>query len=294
MSSLLFRASTNMFCSLRLRTPKTHTLGYSTLLAKKESEDKSTVNAGDIKLHAKLRDQWWDLNGPMKPLHAFNMIRVPFVRDGLVHSPPDQRTSTPLLGKKILDIGCGGGIFSMPLAKLGAEVTGVDASKELIEMAQEHSQAHPPVPGKQPTYICTSIEEHAKDHANVYDGVVASEIIEHIENDKKELFVKSCIHILKPGGRIFFTTPTRTRLTQFTAICLAENVLNALPKGTHQYEQFTTPNEMTLLLEKNGCHVEAVLGSFYNILQNKWHWISSTTLFFALQAIKLEEESLPR
>ncbi|XP_047990195.1 ubiquinone biosynthesis O-methyltransferase, mitochondrial-like [Leguminivora glycinivorella] len=291
MSSLQFRASKNMFGSLALSSIKIHTLRYSVLLTQKESKNKSTVDAGDVKLHAKLRDQWWDPNGPMKPLHAFNMIRVPLVRDGLVHCPPEKRTSTPLLGKKILDIGCGGGIFSMPLAKLGADVTGVDASKELIEMAQEHSQAHPPVPGKRPTYLCTSIEEHAKDNANVYDGVVASEIIEHIDNDKKELFVKSCINTLKPGGRIFFTTPTRTRLTQFTAICLAEYVLNALPRGTHQYEKFTTPNEMTLLLERNGCHVEAVLGSFYNILQNKWHWISSTTLFFALQAIKLEESS---
>ncbi|XP_063362852.1 ubiquinone biosynthesis O-methyltransferase, mitochondrial-like [Cydia amplana] len=294
MSALQFvRASKNMFCSLRLRTPQTRTLGYATSLAKKESEEKSTVNADDVKQHAKLRYQWWDPNGPMKVLHAFNMIRVPFVRDGLVHSPPDQRTSTPLLGKKILDIGCGGGILSMPLAKLGAEVTGVDASKELIEMAQEHSRGHPPAPGKSPTYIYTSIEEHAKDHANVYDGIVASEIIEHIENDKKELFVKSCIHTLKPGGRIFFTTPTRTRLSQFTTIFLAETVLKAIPKGTHQYEEFTTPNEMTLLLERNGCHVEAVHGCFVNMLQNKWHWISSTTLFFALQAIKLEE-SLPR
>ncbi|XP_047990810.1 ubiquinone biosynthesis O-methyltransferase, mitochondrial-like isoform X1 [Leguminivora glycinivorella] len=294
MTSLQFRASKHMFCSLSLMSPKTRTFGCSTSLAKKEGENISTVDVRDVKQHSKLRDQWWDPIGPMIVLHRFNLIRVPFVRDGLAHSSHDHRNSTPLLEKKILDIGCGGGILTMPLAKLGAEMTGVDASQELISVAQEYSQVHPPVPGKQPTYICTSIEEHAKDHANVYDGVVASEIIEHIENDKKELFVKSCINTLKPGGRIFFTTPTRTRLSQFTTICLAEYVLNTIPRGTHQYDQFTTPKDLTLLLERNGCRVEAVQGCVFNFFQKKWHIVSPTTFFFFLQAIKPEEKALPR
>ncbi|XP_073954922.1 ubiquinone biosynthesis protein COQ3, mitochondrial [Choristoneura fumiferana] len=289
MSQIPLRMSRSVFRGITAITSKPRDLPYSTALHKDEKTP-TTVDIADVKHHSKIKEQWWDVNGPMKALHAFNLLRVPLVRDGLVQVPPERKSCTPLLGKKILDVGCGGGILSMPLAKLGGDVTGIDASKELVDMAKEHSETNPPATGNKPTYIYTSIEEHATNHTNHYDGVVASEIIEHIDNDKKELFVKSCIHTLKPGGRIFFTTPTRTKISQFTSIFIAEYVLRAIPVGTHQYEKFTTPTELTFLLERNGCHVESVFGIFYHPLQNKWEWITSTAFFFAIQAVKLEEE----
>ncbi|GBP91879.1 Ubiquinone biosynthesis O-methyltransferase, mitochondrial [Eumeta japonica] len=203
----------------------------------------------EIAKHSQLMNKWWDLRGPMSALHAMNEIRVPFIRDGMVQVSLNERTKTPLLGKKLLDVGCGGGILSEPLAALGAEVTGIDGSKELIELAVRHSNENKKLANNKPTYYQTSIEDHAPKYEHHYDGVVASEVIEHVTN--KEMFVDSCIKVLKPGGRIFFTTPNRTRLTQFAGIFLAEYVFNIVPKGTHQYDKLMTPTELSFLLERS-------------------------------------------
>ncbi|XP_041980075.1 ubiquinone biosynthesis O-methyltransferase, mitochondrial-like [Aricia agestis] len=250
--------------------------------------NQSTVDEDEIRKHTLMSKDWWDVNGSMKALHSLNNIRVPFVRDGLVYYPENKRPIRPLEGKSILDVGCGGGILSEPLARLGASVTGIDASQELIDLATEHSQKNAKLTTK-PSYICTSIEEHSCDNKECYDGVVASEIIEHVNN--KELFIKSCLDTLKPGGRIFFTTPNRTRLTQVFGICVAEYVMKLVPKGTHDYEKLTTPTELTFLLERNNCHVEAVFGLMYYPLLNRWEWFNSPIMMFALQAVKCEEKA---
>ncbi|XP_072933018.1 ubiquinone biosynthesis O-methyltransferase, mitochondrial [Epargyreus clarus] len=246
----------------------------------------STVDPADVKVHSDSWKIWWDPNGKLKALHSFNLIRVPFVRDALVQCEPEERTSTPLKGKTILDVGCGGGILSEAFARLGAQVTGVDASKDLIEVAQEHCKIDPKIADNKPTYICTTIEEHAEQHKNHYDAVVASEIIEHV--NEKELFVKSCVETLKPGGTIFFTTPCRTRLAQVLGIFLMERVLRVIPVNTHQYEKFMTPTELSFLLERNNCHVELIHGLIYNPYTNRWRFISSPNLVFAMQAVKLK------
>ncbi|XP_045498792.1 ubiquinone biosynthesis O-methyltransferase-like [Colias croceus] len=252
----------------------------------KSDKPKSTVDEGDVQRHTNLLKDWWDPNGSIKALHSFNLLRVPFVRDGLVSESERGKTLTPLANKTILDIGCGGGILSEGLARIGANVTGVDASNDLIELAKQHSTIDPKIAGNKPTYLCTTIEEHSKEFTDHYDAVVASEVIEHVAD--KELFVKSCVEAVKPGGKIFITTPNRSRLTQVLGIFVAEYILNAIPKGTHQYDKFTTPNEVTFLLERNNCHVEIVQGVTYNPFTNKWTWIDSQTLCFALQACKLD------
>ncbi|CAG4930197.1 unnamed protein product [Colias eurytheme] len=246
---------------------------------------KSTVDEGDVQRHSNLINDWWDPNGSIKGLHSFNSIRVPFVRDGLVSEIERDKTSTPLANKKILDIGCGGGILSEGLARIGAIITGVDASKDLIQLAKQHSHIDPKIADNRPTYYCNTIEEHSNEFFEHYDAVVASEIIEHVAD--KELFVKSCVEAVKPGGKIFITTPNRSRWTQILGIFVAEYVLNALPRGTHQYEKFTTPNEVTILLGRNNCQVELVKGITYNPFNNKWAWVNSHPLCFALQASKL-------
>ncbi|XP_038214225.1 ubiquinone biosynthesis O-methyltransferase, mitochondrial-like [Zerene cesonia] len=251
----------------------------------KSNKPKSTVDEGDVQRHSNLMKDWWDTNGSIKALHSFNLVRIPFVRDGLVSETEQGKTLTPLANKKILDIGCGGGILSEGLARIGAIVTGVDASKDLIELAKQHSHVDPKIADNKPTYYCTTIEEHSKEFSNHYDAVVASEVIEHVAD--KELFVKSCVEAVRPGGKIFITTPNRSRWTQVLGIFVAEYIMNVIPRGTHEYDKFTTPNEVTFLLERNNCHVEVVQGITYNPFTNKWTWVNSHTLCFALQASKL-------
>ncbi|CAH0752732.1 unnamed protein product [Diatraea saccharalis] len=263
----------------------TPVLSKSITSANAAKTENSTIKEDEIKMFSNQNEDWWNLNGPAKALHSMNAIRVPLIRDGLVQCPYEDRTPTPLKDKKILDVGCGGGILSEALAKIGAEVTGIDASRNLIDIAQEHCQENIKLINK-PKYVCTTVEEHLNDHNEYYDGVVASEVIEHVAN--KELFIKSCVGVLKPGGRIFFTTPNRTRATQILGICISEYVLNIVPKGTHHYDMLVTPNEMSFLLERNNCHVELIYGLFYNFLQNRWSFVNSQMLLFAIQAQKLE------
>ncbi|XP_059057347.1 ubiquinone biosynthesis O-methyltransferase, mitochondrial [Achroia grisella] len=252
---------------------------------KSGSTNRTTIDTPNVEKFTEMSKEWWNPKGPTYALHSMNLVRVPFIRDGLVQCAPNERTTMPLKDKKLLDVGCGGGILSEALSRLGAKVTGIDANKELVQIAQYHSDINKELNVK-PKYHHTTIEEHSKEFSNYYDGVIASEVIEHIVD--KELFIKSCIQALKPEGRIFFTTPTRTRITQFLGIWLAEYVVNIIPKGTHQYELMMTPTELTFLLERNNCHVELIYGLIYNPLTNKWGFVNSQQLLFALQAVKLK------
>lgn len=249
------------------------------------AQTQTTVDQHEVDKHTVLLNEWWNPNGTMKALHSMNELRVPFVRDGLIHEPLEERSLKPLQNKSILDVGCGGGILSEPLARLGAQVTGIDASKELINLAKQHSEVNMAIKDNMPNYLHTTIEEHATNNENRYDGVVASEIIEHVAD--KELFVKSCLKTLKPEGRIYFTTPNRTPLSNIVGVFLAENIFKIVPQGTHDYTKFIKPNELTFLLERNDCHVEIIYGGFYSVLRNRWCFINSHEFLYFLQACKL-------
>ncbi|KAL4713192.1 hypothetical protein ACJJTC_018837 [Scirpophaga incertulas] len=252
----------------------------------KDVKSETTIHKEELKKFSEMKKTWWELNGPMKALHSMNSIRVPFIRDGLVHCNIEKRSATPLQNMKILDVGCGGGILSEALSRIGADVTGIDANNDMITLAKLHSESNNKLITK-PNYICTTIEDHAQNYKGYYDGIVASEVVEHIEN--KELFIKKCVSTLKVGGKLFFTTPNRTRLSQMLTIYAAENIIKLVPQGTHQYELFITPNELSFLLERNNCHVDAIYGTLYNIFTNKWQFISSPELCYALQAEKYKE-----
>lgn len=148
----------------------------------------STVNIKDVEHHAGMKHSWWEENGPMKVLHCYNPLRVQFVKDGLVNTGfKEQTPSLPLQGVKMLDIGCGGGILTEALARIGAEVTGIDPSEELINIAKEHAKLDPDI-SKNINYVCSSIENFSSTNEKLYDALVCSEVIEHVNN--KELFIK--------------------------------------------------------------------------------------------------------
>ncbi|PSN52015.1 Ubiquinone biosynthesis O-methyltransferase [Blattella germanica] len=239
--------------------------------------DNFTVHKEDIEFYNRRAHQWWDERGEMKGLHALNKLRVQFIRDGLINTRKIDRTnrdgSQPLKGLKILEIGCGGGILSEPLARIGATVTGIDASKNMIETAQLHASQDPSISDRV-TYIFGTIEENVKDCISSYDAVVASEVLEHVS--QKDLFLESCVSTLKPGGSVFITTLNRTFSMWAGGILFAEYLLRLVPQGTHD-------------INKYGCSVGLMHGMMYNFLANEWFWTSNTSMNYALHAVKKEK-----
>uniref|UniRef100_A0A1B6DMM7 Ubiquinone biosynthesis O-methyltransferase, mitochondrial n=1 Tax=Clastoptera arizonana TaxID=38151 RepID=A0A1B6DMM7_9HEMI len=262
----------------------------STRMVKNKTKTPSppTYDEDEVQKHEALAGEWWALNGPMKALHTMNTLRIPFIQNGLIathqlHFSDIIVGDTYLTGKQILDVGCGGGILSEALARLGASVTGIDPSEELINLATLHIDMGPKFRTKPPTYIATTVENHVKKFAHSYDVVVASEVIEHVSNKKS--FVKSCVKALKPGGSIFFTTPSKTWISWFGTIVVGEHILRILPKGTHQYDKFISYTNLSDMLEKEDCNVKSVDGMFYNALWNKWSWTNTKALMYALHAV---------
>lgn len=243
-----------------------------------------TVDSKEIQQFQEEFSEWWDVYGKVKALHAMNKLRVPYIRDGLVNAGAIKQeninTMLPLKGIRILDIGCGAGILSEPLARLGGIVTGVDANPGIIEPARTHAEQQ----GLKITYELGSIEEHAVKNRETYDAVVASEVIEHVTHKKD--FVKACLECLKPSGSIFITTFNKTMLANVVGIILAEKVLGVIPKGTHQVEKFISPLELQRLLKDHGCTTKLVHGWIYNPVTNTWHWCSTTSINYVLHAIK--------
>ncbi|XP_065315806.1 ubiquinone biosynthesis O-methyltransferase, mitochondrial-like isoform X2 [Gordionus sp. m RMFG-2023] len=190
---------------------------------------------------------WWDEDGEFKPLHSLNNIRVPFIRDKLIINNLKSNIFKPLNGYNILDVGCGGGILSEPLANIGANVTGID-TKENINIAIHHSFNYLPDIKSRLNYISTIVEEHCEQKPNYYDACIASEVLEHVDN--YESFVKSCCQTVKPNGKIFVTTINKTRLSKFFVINVAENIMGIVTKGTHHWQKFIHPFHLIRTLEK--------------------------------------------
>ncbi|XP_008546140.1 ubiquinone biosynthesis O-methyltransferase, mitochondrial [Microplitis demolitor] len=248
---------------------------------------KSSVDNKEIEHHEKLSEQWWNKQGQMRALHAFNPLRVQFIRDGFKNVGwTESNPRYPLEGLEILDVGCGGGILSEALARAGANVTGIDASKQLIETAKKHASLDSNL-SKNLIYIDTSVEDHVNNQAKIYDGVVASEVLEHVSN--KDIFINYCTKALKPGGSIFITTLNQTIPSFIGGIIFAEYLLNIVPIGTHEWNKFISPENTRCLLERYGCTTKLIHGMIYNPLTNKWHWTSSEAINYAIHAIKSDD-----
>jgi len=247
----------------------------------------STINQSELDKFSKMSSDWWNPNGVCKPLHSMNRLRVPLVRDGLIETGlvnVDQiKTDKPLKGLRILDVGCGAGILSEALARIGADVTGIDACQDNIEVAKLHAQKDNSLSSLR--YICSSVEAHCDSEEKNYDAVVASEVIEHVDN--QELFVSKCSSLVRESGSLFFTTLSKTQLSWLVAIVGAEYVLGLLPRGTHEWNKFITPEDLENLLKVSGCKSRLVSGMAYNPLTNSWSWEPTKFINYAIHAVKM-------
>ncbi|XP_044738624.1 ubiquinone biosynthesis O-methyltransferase, mitochondrial [Chrysoperla carnea] len=247
---------------------------------------KGTTDENELQYFSKMADDWWNTKGPMQPLHDMNELRVPFIRDSLIDigktKKENSRTDHPLEGVNILEVGCGGGILTEALARIGATMTGIDVASDLIKMASTHANQDSKIKDRI-KYTTESIEVFSEKNPSSFDAVVCSEVIEHVT--EKDLFVKSAVQALKPGGSIFITTIEKSLSAWVTAIVFAEYLLNIIPRGTHEYDKLISPHEMQRILETNNCSTRLIQGWFYNPVTRKWAW-SRATMFYALHAIK--------
>jgi 2-polyprenyl-6-hydroxyphenyl methylase/3-demethylubiquinone-9 3-methyltransferase len=197
----------------------------------------STINKDEIEKFSKLADEWWDINGKFKPLHMFNPIRIEYILDtSSTYFKIEKGKNFPLKNLKILDIGCGGGLISEPMTRLGARVTGVDASSKNINIAKAHAKKN----NLDIAYL-NSVPEKL-DTQNKFDIILNLEIVEHVEN--LDLYLESCFKLLKPKGIMFTATLNRTLTSYIKAIVGAEYVLRWLPIGTHDWNKFIKPEEL--------------------------------------------------
>ena len=223
----------------------------------------TTVNKDEIQKFSKIADEWWDAKGKFKPLHVFNPIRIKYIKDKCIsHFKLDQNKVQPLSSLKILDIGCGGGLISEPMCRLGATVTGIDASNKNISVAKLHAKKN----GLKINYINTSPEK--KIIQDKFDIILNLEIIEHVDN--VDLFLESSSKLLNKNGIMFIATINRTFESYVKAIVGAEYILRWLPIGTHEWNKFLKPEEIQNKLKKLNCKNLSLDGFSYNLLSQEW------------------------
>lgn len=224
----------------------------------------TTIDDGEVERFSRLAAEWWNPNGKFKPLHKFNPVRLAYLREEIAANfARDLNSTRPFQGLRVLDIGCGGGLICEPMARLGAEVVGVDASATNIEVARLHAQES----GVPVEYHATTAE--ALDAAGErFDIVLALEVVEHVAD--VELFLRSCANMVKPGGLLFVATINRTFKALTFAIVGAEYVLGWLPKGTHQYSKLVRPEEIERPVVSAGLTMAGRTGVVYHPLGDEW------------------------
>jgi 2-polyprenyl-6-hydroxyphenyl methylase/3-demethylubiquinone-9 3-methyltransferase len=228
----------------------------------------ASINPDEVARFERLATTWWDEKGPMKPLHRFNPVRVEYLRELLKDRPrgdsrPAAKPDRPLDGLDILDIGCGGGILAESLARLGAEMTGVDPAPTNIAVARDHAEQS----SLAISYIATTAEALAADKRK-FDVVLAMEVVEHVRDVKA--FIGSAASLVRPGGVLVVATLNRTLKSYALAIVGAEYVLRWLPRGTHDWDHFVTPRELRLALRGAGMKILDETGVVYHPLTATW------------------------
>jgi 2-polyprenyl-6-hydroxyphenyl methylase/3-demethylubiquinone-9 3-methyltransferase len=238
----------------------------------------NTINKKEIEKFSKIAEEWWNPMGKFKPLHKFNPIRISYIKDNIISSLKLKNKKDPLKKVKILDIGCGGGLLSEPMSRLGAEVTGIDASEKNINVAKLHAKKS----NLNIEYICTSPENMQIN--SKFDVILNMEIIEHVSD--VNFFLESCSQLLKKDGIMFVATLNKTLKSYLFAIIGAEYVLRWLPIGTHAWEKFVKPEDLITTLKKNNLNLEKLDGVKFNLIKDEWHLSSDKSINYIAKFLK--------
>mgnify|MGYP001234766356 FL=1 len=223
----------------------------------------NSINKKEIEKFSNMADEWWDPEGKFKPLHKFNPIRIKYIKENIIKEFQLKNKKYPLSGINVLDIGCGGGLLSEPMCRLGANVTAIDASNKNIAIANLHAKKN----NLKINYICSSPEKLKT--TKKFDVILNMEIVEHVED--VDFFLKSCANLLKKNGLMFVATINKTLKSYIFAIIGAEYVLRWLPIGTHEWEKFVKPEELKSILIKNNLNLKKIDGMNFNILKDEWN-----------------------
>ena len=223
----------------------------------------NTVNKTEIEKFSKFANDWWNPNGKFKPLHLFNPVRIKFIKEKLIsHFKLDATNQEPLKNISILDIGCGGGLLCEPLKRLGAIVTGIDPSKNNVEVARLHAKEM----NLDINYINCS-PENLK-FKNKFNVILNMEVIEHVSN--VNLFIQSCSNLTEKNGIMLVATINKNLKSYLFAILGAEYILKWLPIGTHDWEKFLTPQKLKTIATRNNFTMDEVVGMKFNLFSKKW------------------------
>ena len=222
----------------------------------------TSVNKKEIDKFSKMANEWWDPEGKFKPLHKFNPTRIKYIKENIINNFKLKNKFRPLSGINILDIGCGGGLLSEPMSRMGANVTGIDASDKNIKIAKLHSKKNK----LKINYLCSSPEKLKI--KKKFDVILNMEIVEHVEDI--DFFLKSCSKLLKKNGLMFVATINKTLKSYVFAIVGAEYVLRWLPIGTHEWEKFVKPDDLKKILMKYDLSLNKLEGMNFNIIKDEW------------------------
>ena len=240
----------------------------------------TTIDPLEKEKFSKMAEEWWDPTGKFKALHKFNPKRIEFIRDKLVeHFSIECDLENPFSNLDILDIGCGGGLLSEPMSRLGANVTGIDIVDKNINVAKTHSEEQ----NLEIDYKITTAEELALGKKK-FDVILNMEVIEHVAD--LNLFIESCEKLLKKNGLLFFATLNRNILSFGLAIVGAEYILGWLPKGTHNWKKFITPEELKIIFRSSGLNITDIMGMKYNPIYDSWYLSEDRSVNYLGTAIK--------
>ena len=238
----------------------------------------NTINKKEIEKFSKIAEEWWNPEGKFKPLHKFNPIRISYIKENIINSFKLTNKNKPLNNIKILDIGCGGGLLSEPMSRLGAQVSGIDASEKNISVAKLHAKKN----NLNIDYKCISPENF--NTKNKFDVILNMEIIEHVDNIN--FFLESCSKLLKKNGIMFIATLNKTLKSYLFAIIGAEYILRWLPIGTHEWEKFVKPEDLIKIQKKNNLELEKIDGMKFNLLSDRWSLSSDKSINYISKFVK--------